>query len=351
MSRLVAFAAIFISLLAQSGQASVSVWSEFTPFATVAQALPLLCEGQTGLNLAVHDGDWEQPEFASLWRQATDCGIPLHAWLLLKPELGYWVNAGNTGEVRDLVARFLAFMDSKGLKVSRLTFDLEPSPEFQRDMSERLVRWDFIGVLHILKDGASSSRLSEARADLNALVDTLHARQIQAHAVTMPFVIDDLEEGASRVQAALGIPFSGVAWDEVSFMLYRPEFQRALRGIGPRIIYDYALRAARLFPPEKLTIDLGEVGTVGYPDPVKGYVDPSELWKDMAAVQAAGVDRIGLYSLDGILEEGQFMKWIRVPTPSKPRASLLAELLERLITWARKALPPDQLQESQKQGR
>jgi hypothetical protein len=333
--RLLPLLALLTSLTAHAEPVSYSVWSEFTSYADVLGELPGLCRSGTGLFLAVHDGDWDAPSFTELWREAAACGIPLRAWLLLKPGDGYWVSSRNIAETESIVSRFLEAMDDRGLDVPWITFDLEPSPEFQRDLIAKMKKFAFARILKELRE--SRSELAPAVARLATLVDSLHERGIRAHAVTMPFVLDDLEAGDTRLEGALGIPFSGVPWDEASFMVYRPEFQRILGKITPRIVYDYALKARRLLG-ERATIDLGEVGTVGYPDPAPGYLDPRELESDVSAALAAGVSEIHVYSLDGILQQGGTGKWLGPASAKKPRASLGASLLEDLIRLGRKLL-------------
>jgi hypothetical protein len=248
------------------------------------------------------------------------------------------VNSTNVTQASDLVHRFLDYMDEEGLPVNWISFDLESPPEVQSELVHQLSHLELWGALKLLRENARSGRLPPALAQLSALVSELHARGVRAHAVTMPMVLEDARAGDTRIQAALEIPFSGVDWDEISVMLYRPEFQRFAHGLGPRIVYDYARTLGRLFPG-KASVDLGEVGTAGYPAPSPGYVDPENLHQDVAAALAAGIDRIHVYSLEGMLQQGGTARWLVPARPRCPRPSLRASLIERFLSWGHSLLP------------
>jgi hypothetical protein len=277
----------------------IAVWSEFLPYSEVRGYLPDLQRRDIALHVAVREPFDKMEGFAELWTEAQRLGVEIRPWLLLPEADGYWFNKWNTAASQRCVEHFLSWMGERGLPVQWVTLDLEPPPEFLRTIQGKLDAANLFGAIRLLRESSRKGSIRDAQAFSTRLVEGLHARGIQVHAVTNPIVLHDVDDGRMRVQSALGTAVEGVPWDQVSFMVYRAEFQKAWKAISERIVYRYALRAKKYFG-DRAAIDLGEIGPVLFPEPFQGYSQPSEIQADISAAAAAGITRMNVYSLDGM---------------------------------------------------
>lgn len=195
------------------------------------------------------------------------------------------------------------------------------------------------GLVRLLSRSSKQESLYEATWQYQHLVHGLHARGIKVHAVTSPLVLHDRPGGHRRVQSALGVPIEGIDWDEISFMVYRVEFQHILGKLNSDIVYAYSKRAARRFRAAA-GIDLGEVGHVPFPVPKEGFSDPRDLRSDAAAAKAAGISHLNVYSLDGLRSHSaQLSLWLTPPNATKPRPQLKSRFYIQLLDWFAGLLP------------
>ncbi|MCC6215328.1 MAG: hypothetical protein IT376_10690 [Polyangiaceae bacterium] len=311
------------------------VWAELMGDDEVRDALPALAALGLRLQLALPAARLGDPELARLGRDAADQGVRIGAWLLLPREDGYWIHEGNVEAVDAAVRRLLAWRDSPGgLGFDTVSFDLEPAYAYSEALREAQ-RTDPSRWLSLLREHLVPERFARARDALARTVDRVTAAGVRAHAVTYPLVLDQ-PAGSSAIEDALDVPVSGLAWSEVSFMVYETPFaQQAGSWFGPALIHDYARTAVERFG-ERAGIDLGIVGEVGLGvDPGDRYPDPDSLRADVAAALAAGVrpEHVRVYSLAGLLAEGGVARWLGggPPEPREPPPSRAVRGLRNLV--------------------
>jgi hypothetical protein len=326
------------TLALPAGVTTLAVWSEFLPFAVVEAQLPALKARGCMLFVAIKPEHIGSPALLSLWRAAKAQGVPIRPWLLLAPGAGYWANKWNASQVRAHVHLFLDDLKSNGLSTEWVTLDVEPPATLTKQLGTSLSHFDLVAARRALVDSSHSASLFEARASYQQLVDELHQAGVKLHAVTSSSVLDEPDSGQYRMQSALGTPIEGVAWDEVTFMAYRPEFEKLVGGLGADLVYRYAIDAKRMFG-DRAGMDVGEVGSPGYPVPSPGYTDPAQLQADLAAVRAAGIGRADIYSLDGMVQLGGVGRWISAPAAARPPRSLKAALLRCFFKLIARTLP------------
>lgn len=317
---------------------TLAVWSEFIPYADVKATLPQLKTQRLALFLAVPASKVLDESLYELLSEARTQGVEVRPWLLLSPSDGYWANKWNYEAVRRHTRNFLSALDAHQVSVSWLILDVEPPAELNQEMMKYARQFNLIGLHHYLVEKVKSASLEDAERAYSALLDEVHSRGIRLHAVTNPMVLDDVAQGRSSIQAALGLPIQGVAWDEVSFMAYRPEFARMVGECGSDIVYRYACDAVRYFG-NRVRMDLGEVGTIGYPDPVAGFTLPEQLKQDLGAAYAGGIKDMAVYSLDGINQQGKLSDWMNLPVAQKPKREVKAALMRYFLGLASKFIP------------
>ena len=281
----------------------LGIWSEFLDYSKVRNFLPSLKEHHLSLSLAISADHPNFDEFAKVYIEAEEMGVEVRPWLLLTEKDGYWFNKWNFPQAKSFVDLFVSEMKQRNIKLQWLVFDVEPPRSLIEEAQKLLQEGHYLTALHLLQHSSQDASLAAAERAYAQLVDDLHQQGVHVQGVISNFVLNDLQDSHRRIQSALGTPVFGIAWDEISFMVYRVEFQRVLGPVGPWIVYEYAKRAHSFFG-SRAGLDIGEAGHVSYPAPFSGYTDPQDLKDDLAAVSAAGLEKIHIYSLDGISERG-----------------------------------------------
>lgn len=316
----------------------LAVWSEFLPYERVVDHLPALKARGLSLLVAVTPEKAEDPALFALFREGAALGVDVRPWLLVPAEHGYWANKWNYREVTRFVLEFVDRMTAQGHSPKMITLDIEPPVSLTQPLAARLEKVDLVGARRLLVASSKDGSLSEARSAYQQLVETLHGRGVRVHAVTTPMVLDDLAVGRGRLQSALGIPVDGVSWDEVTCMTYRTEFLRLAGKMDGDIVQRYARDAKRFFGA-RAGLDLGVIGSPGFGSPALGYTDPADLMTDLNAASMAGVSRINVFSLDGMLEQGGIDRWVQSPEPKPVRPEAKALFIRALIQTLARTLP------------
>lgn len=284
------------------------VYSEFLAYDALIDELPAL--GDTTLSLAVPNERIGDAALATLLRAAEDEGVAVRLWLVLSIDEGYWPNESNLALFAREVIRLLDWVESEGLRAEGVIYDLEPafaySEELRAAFAESLDR-----VTELLRAHRDPAAFEASRALLSSHVAEVQARGYVAQAVTYPQVIDDLADGDDDLQDGLDVPVRDVGFDEVSFMVYQTVIAEAVGGwVGPGLVRSFAQDAVLHFG-DRATIALGIVGSASIVE-IDGplYDGPDTLADDVAAAREAGIERVEVYSLDGMVELGGPHDWL-----------------------------------------
>ncbi len=283
---------------------SVSVWSEFDPPPEVMSYLPFLKEHDLGLYLAIHHDKIGDPELKELFFKATDMGIEVRAWILLDYPQGYWPNEDNVDLFFSQTVNFMDWCEAEELPIKWLVVDMELGWQKMNELEETFQSGNMGNVVELLTGNINKEKFLNATERYQELVSLAHQRGFKVMAVTLPIVLDDFLDGDTTLQDAMDIPIEGIDWDEVSFMVYRTTFNELWsEEFGPFLIYSYSLDALRFYG-EKAGIDVGLVRDQG----------PSEILADISASRAAGINKVHIYSLDGIMDNPPPDDWVNLGT-------------------------------------
>jgi hypothetical protein len=86
-------------------------------------------------------------------------------------------------------------------------------------------------------------------------------------------------------------------------MAYRSEYERFLGDLGTAMVADAAPRTLRALG-SKASIDVGVVGEITFPHRLQGMTRMEEVDAEIAEAVRGGVERIQIYSLDGLSSLG-----------------------------------------------
>ena len=306
----IAFAAMTLTLATgcQNEPAGTrAVWSERLPFDAVREQLPTLAERGAALYLAVRPDDIG-PDLRQLVLDANSAGVEVRPWLQL-PDVGLWLNEGNAVAFRIYASAYADWAEQNGIKPGWLIFDLEPAFEFADELFGRAAEGQLVSALAFAIGEYNPEAFEEARAEIAAMVDELHERDIRSMAVTLPWVFDDLADGDSDLQDISNTPVIGIDWDKVTVMVYRTTISSILdRVISPGYVASYAEDLAQYYG-DKAAVAVGTIGTAGEISN-SGYLIPGELTLDVQAAYSGGVRDVSIFSLDGMVELGNADVWL-----------------------------------------
>lgn len=292
------------------------IWSELLPLEDVRSPRVLELLRRYGLELAVA----VQPDTAAalpdLVLACADAGVEVAAWPMIADEDGRWAHAGNAAAFGAFVGRVLAGLAARRAVVREVVFDLEPP---------------IAAVRGALAAAAGAARLVAAAAgeDLEGggrayaeLAARLGGGGIAASAAAVPMVLVG-HRAWPAWERALGTPVSAVAWEHVSVMLYTSMVEGWSRGLLRRedavSLLGWGCLAARRRYGVRAGVSLGAVGPGALGDePI--YRGVRELREDVAIARAAGVERLALFDLAGVLARPPAEAWLDafVGTPPAP---------------------------------
>lgn len=296
---------------------SLAAWSEFVSYTRLSEHLELFQRRGAALFLAVRPDGIGDNDLLKLLRRAQAMGIEVRAWILLSDAAGYWPNARNAEEVRRQVQRFVAWTGREGVAVPWIVLDMEPPLDLTRELNHLFGKRHLLELARTLRRTFDLQVFRQSVDQYNALVDELHGHAIRVMGVSTPLVLDDLRAGNLVYQEFGQIPVSPVHWDELSFMVYRSIFSDVLGSrVSTRLTYEYA-RAAASFFPGRAGIAVGIVGSVSKTPTPPGLLQPSELAADVAAARAGGIDKVHVFSFDGILQLPRPQDWLNVDVPGQ----------------------------------
>ena len=313
----------------------LGVWSEWTEPAQLVKDLPTLTERSLRLHLAVHLDPAQVLDLEGieqLLREAESQKVEIWLWPLLPKDRGYWLNQWNASTYALQVRSLVGSLQNRGLSFAGVSMDLEPPPEVLEELLQTASRLQFDKLVEIGRTLQNGFLFENAKSEIRSLSEWLHGSGLKTHLVTTSLLLT--EERSDALERSLGIPVVPEAFDFLSFMSYRSEFERMIGRMNSRVVYDHGLRAKARYG-EKAGIDLGVVGDIEFPHPVRGYQNPKRLHQDLGALRAAGIGRAQIYCWEGMRDP----LWeIHRDFDHKPMFSLKFSLLDALFSYLQKLL-------------
>ena len=328
------------------------IWSEHLAYvdARRPETLDLLERGRLHPLFAVRP-DSPRGELAGLIADVHDRGLEVGVWPLIAKEAGYWPSVRNAERFVTYLDELLDDLAGRGVRPDWVAFDLEP-PYERDDTFGASIRRGFRRTLERALGsggGGGGTPFDEAVATYRAAVESLHDGGIRTLGVATPTVAGDLGR-EMHWQRSLETPLSPLPWDRAGIMAYGSMISGYSRGIldyaDVRALHFRLLRRLRGVFGQRTHVSVGVTGTGVY-EAEPYYRDPEELALDIGAAQAAGIEDIAVFCLEGILDQAQPGAWVdaiagasaEVP-PGRWKADAIlggTAAMSELLAWLRRA--------------
>ncbi|MEZ4458803.1 MAG: hypothetical protein R3E66_03560 [bacterium] len=317
------------------------VWSEFLPYEEAADAhvLRLLSRWKVTPHIAVkHDADLDG--LANVLQAAASFGVSVWLWPLLSHHDGYWANESNVATWSSEVHSVLHFLEGAGTPPAGIAVDLEPPIELVTPWTRTL---PFGEIATLIARNLDASRFAQAERDWQRVANDLTKRGYATLAITTPAAAHDLRDGKPVWQDLLETPWSGVGWGVKGVMAYNSMIAGYSRGLltiedARAMHHRLLIRLSRAFGPDA-HVSLGVTGAGVLGDEV-AYASPTELLADVAAARHAGIQDIGLFCLEGVLDRPDPDAWFEAFTSqsSAPPPTSWKTPLVRSAAWTARRL-------------
>ncbi|MHA1791614.1 MAG: hypothetical protein ACTSVI_03150 [Promethearchaeota archaeon] len=296
-------------------------------------AIDLLADTSTMLSLKQSFQELSSPQFKAMLQGFKDKGIESSfiPWPLLPIEDGYYANEISVDKFSDLVKKTLDWYCDNNFEMPLgILVDLEPPTDPNEVKKAEMVRkgikkeekkkggidiMSFVGkIIDAMDENVNPERFQEAARKFGEMQDMVHEYGTKAIAVALPLAYEDIFDDKLLIQDFMTCPVTNVEWDMINFMIFNTDYVAATKGLITNeeyrhLIYVYAKEFIKKWGNEKPSITLG-ITNVGIQDTRAIQTDPELYRLEASALLAAGMDSIGIYALDGVLQQPNPKEWI-----------------------------------------
>ena len=230
-------------------------------------------------------------ERAKVAHQLNQAGIPLHAWLLLPMEQGYWFNLDNASQALQRYQAFRQWTLENGLHWEAVGLDIEPDIRLMQSFKRGLAA----GIKTVIGRLQTRSAGENAKNHYLQLVQTIQNDGWKVESYQFPLIVDE-RRARSRFIQTLG-RIIDLPVDREVLMLYSSFF----RPHGAVILASYASEAGGI----GLGVTGGGVDTNGLVD--SRPLDWNELQRDLLLASQYS-DQLYIFSLEGCIRQGLLEK-------------------------------------------
>jgi hypothetical protein len=324
------------------------IWSEFLPYrdASSPEVLDLLERFDVHPIFAVRT-DSDLGALAELIGACRGRKLEPGVWPLLDRADGYWANETNARAWERETWHVLDALDGSGARPVWVAVDLEPPLDDVTAMLRDPLRlpsaiWTFA------RRNLDRPRFERAESTWNAVIQGLHEADYRTLGITVPLAAHDLTLGQPLWQDLLETPWSNVNFERHGVMAYNSMVAGYSRGLlrfaDSRAAHDPLIgKLAAAKGPARSHVSIGLTGA-GVLGDEPAYFEPAPLAADAAAVRAHGVEDIGLFCLEGLLDQRDPARWLEAVTsasaraPEPTRASRLIRTVGRQVPRALRAM-------------
>lgn len=296
----------------------LAFWVELVEPAGLGERFAFAGEHGLTLHLALEQGVHDRAYLAGACAAAAAHSVPLRLWPLLPKAGGYWAGQSNAPAFLAWTDELVGWAESDCPTFAGVEVDLEMAYDrVQTLQAMRGAGADLAAIAEFMQSGVDEAAFEAARSALADGVDALHARGVDVGLSTLPMNADDWADGDEGIGKMFGTPIDGIAWDRVSFQVYRSLYDaqfppKSGAPYGPGLVASYAASIVERFGA-RAAIDLGTTGSgIGIPE---GLPSAEALRADLAAALAEGIapGNIAVYSLEGLDGRPDPERWVTQP--------------------------------------
>lgn len=313
------------------------IWSEFLPYdeAAATEVVELLRRHAVHPIFAVRPTD-DVVALGRAVRAHAGAGLEVGVWPLLSKAHGYWPNEDNHAAWEAFATGLLDALELADAMPQWVAVDLEPPIDdvtaMLRDITALPAALARFARRNLDRDAYDASVVA-----WTGVLERLHERGPRTLGITTPLAAHDLGERVPFWQDLLQTPWASLPFSRKGIMAYNSMisgYSRGLLSVGDaRSAHDRLVaRAARAFGPTVAHVSIGLTGA-GVLGDEPAYFEPEPLALDAAAVRHHGVEDIGLFCLEGLLEQKDPDRWLSLVAGAEPRPvapTPRARLLRRL---------------------
>jgi hypothetical protein len=297
----------------EHNQPSLRVYAETLSPSEVAGYAQLLRRFRLDLVLAVRPFHLQEIARAVATLEAE--GVRVALWPMIEDEKGRWPSVKNADAWIWFAEEVLRMVEKERAPLREVLFDLEPPFGSVRALTPG--HFSPAALVRMAKRDPHA----HGRAALVSFRNALREREITVSAAVVPLCVF-----APRWEKVLGTPVTLLAPDLPSVMAYTTIYEGWSRRVFSRsdaltLLSITARRTLETYGA-RAGISLGTVGTGAFEDePV--YRSPDELLADVAVAREAGIHKLTLFDLGGVVRRGPPEAWLEAFTAdgfSVPRA-------------------------------
>jgi len=300
---------------------SLIITAEYTPYKRLMEPdlVELFRKYKVGINLFVRNNQLND-DLDRLYGIYEKANVPIIFQPLLPIKDGLYLNKRSVGVYLDYLDVVFAWAESHHHKIQALMVDIEPT-YVELAPGERppgILK----GLSRLRKDLGRES-FDASIPQFRRVIDKIHAHDAIAVAATFPYVIDDRMKGRHSWEDLFGGPVATLDWDFLAIMMYTSWYVEFGKGIGMDwdaahyLAYDYAKDMKAIWG-DRAGVAVG-VTNSGQGHEKVIYTSAAQIAPAIAAVRAAGIEKIGIYDLKGILESGDPESWFKVLSGTPPQ--------------------------------
>ena len=261
-----------------------------------------LAEQKLGIGMGLRDFAAER---AQVVRALNVRGIPVHAWLLLPQEQGYWFNVSNHQQARENYRAFREWARGEGLGFARVGLDIEPPLNELRAL-RRSPASDWLR--YFWTKWHARDQVQTARAAYRALTEEIRADGYAVDAYHLPPLADERLAGSTVLARLFGL--IDVPVDREVLMLYS-SYPQMIAGpkVGAAMILAYSA--------ETEAIGIGSTGG-GMGAGIGSKLNWERLKQELLVAGQLS-DPVFIFSLEGCVQQGYLerlatLDWLEIPS-------------------------------------
>ena len=318
-----------------------TAWLEFWEPDELAETMAFANTHRLNVNIAFIRDVHDQDDLTAACDAAATQEVAIRLWPLLPEDLGYWPNQGNVDAFFTYVDQLLQWAPESCPQLDGIVVDLELSIDRVHQLSALFEESGSItDIVNYLLEGIDEETFEQARLRYAEEVQSIQDRGWTVSCTAWPLIADDFYDEDETLAMMLWSPVEGIGWDSVSIMVYRSMFNTQFANALPDsssdftsfVVASYAATMRERYG-DRAAVDVGITGTGVIS--LEGLESAEELQSDIAAALGAGIElnRIAVYSLEGVMSHDDGPDWVAVPTPATPEDDGVTDRIRGLFSF------------------